>query len=278
MTNNSITLVPAGGLGNRMKAIAAAVSLAERCGGSLQVKWFQDWGLGCRFDQLFQPIPKANVSVSEASLLDACWADRPRKRNLYLPLLPQWLLFDRRMDEITATKNMQSGFDFAAWAAHRRVWIASNVYFMAEDPPKAAFALFRPIAGLQTRVDGMANAIGRNAVGVHIRRTDNDRAIAFSPTEAFVARMRMEAADTHFYVATDDENVKLQLRRDFPHRVHTLPRKAERGSLQGMEDAVVELYTLARCRRILGSSCSTYSMTAASIGDIPLETIERRDK
>lgn len=278
MTTNSITLIPAGGLGNRMKAIAAGLQLADSCGSRLHVSWFQDWGLGCRYNQLFLPIARANVSVAEATFADACLIDRPRRRNLYLPLLPQWLMFDRRMDELQTTKGMTSGFDFAAWAANRKVWMASNVYFMAAEPPMAAFDIFRPIPTLQTRIDSAAEAIGANAVGVHIRRTDNDRAIAISPTEAFVARMRAEAADTHFYVATDDEEVKTMLRKEFPQRVHTLPRKAERGSLQGMEDALVELYTLSRCRRILGSACSTYSMTAASIGRIPLEVVERREK
>lgn len=274
--NGSITLVPAGGLGNRMKAIAAALRLAESCGSRLRVVWFKDWGLGCRFDQLFQPISHERLSMREATLADQIADDRPRRRNLFLPRLILALRYDRRMDEAGCTHAMNTGFDFDSWARGRRVWMSSNVYFLAQEIPDDAFDLFRPTPRLQARIDEVAAQLGPNAVGVHIRRTDNARSIACSPTELFVERMRREPADTQFYVASDDEGVKAQLRREFSGRVTTLPRQAERGTLAGMEDGVVEMYVLARCRRLLGSSCSTYSMTAASLGRTPLEIIERR--
>lgn len=276
----NITLVPAGGLGNRMKAISAAVRLAEACGSRLRILWFRDWGLGCRFGELFQPIDNGLVTLDEAHsgwLSKDTWLyDRPRRRNFHVPHLFQRAQFDARMDEIATTRGMHEGFDFTAWARGRNVWMASNVFFLSETIPQDAFDLFRPTAKLQARIDQSAQEMGTNVVGVHIRRTDNERAIENSPTEAFVERMRQESADTHFYVATDDEGVKQLLRQEFPNRVSCLPRQAERGSLRGMEDALVEMYLLSRCRHLIGSSCSTYSMTAAAIGRIPLETIERR--
>lgn len=275
MKKASITLVPAGGLGNRMKAIAAALELQKAVGGALQVKWFRDWGLGCRFDQLFEPIALKDFRLKEAGPLDLLLFDRPRRRNLHLPSVPEALIFDKRMDEAATTKGMQQGFDFAAWARGSRVWMSSNVYFMSEEVPQDAFDLFKPVVKLQRRIDAVALQLKGQAVGVHIRRTDNERSIANSPTEAFVERMRQEPEDTRFYLATDDETVKAQLRQAFPDRIVSLPRKADRGSLQGMEDAVVEMFALSRCRRVLGSSCSTYSMTAASLGRIPLETVQR---
>lgn len=272
-----ITLVPAGGLGNRMKAVAAALRLAEAADSSLRVLWCKDWGLGCRFDQLFQPIGHPRVTLREATLADLLATDRPRRRNLWLPALCQRLAYGARMDEAATTHGMETAFDFEAWARGRKVWLASNVYFMGKEIPQDAFDIFRPAPALQQRIDDQMAAMGTDdVVGVHIRRTDNARAIADSPTEAFVQRMRQEPPSTRFYVATDDETVKQQLRREFPGRVATLPRQAERGSLQGMEDALVEMCVLARCRRILGSAFSTYSMTAAAMGRVPLETIKRQ--
>lgn len=271
-----ITLVPAGGLGNRMKAVAAALRLAEAAGSSLSVLWCKDWGLGCRFDQLFLSIDHPRVTLREATLADLLTDDRPRRRNLWLPSVWQRLAYGARMDEAATTRGMNEAFDFVPWARGRRVWLASNVYFMAQDVPDDAFDIFRPTAALQQRIDDQMAAMGADVVGVHIRRTDNARAIAESPIEAFVERMRQEPATTHFYVATDDEGVKQQLRQEFPGRVATLPRQAERGSLQGMEDGLVEMYVLSRCRRILGSAFSTYSMTAAAMGRVPLETIKRQ--
>lgn len=39
-----ITLVPSGGLGNRMRAIASGIALAEAANTPLRIVWFQDWG------------------------------------------------------------------------------------------------------------------------------------------------------------------------------------------------------------------------------------------
>lgn len=256
-----------------MKAIAAALELQKAVGGRLEVKWFRDWGLGCRFGELFEPISAENFRLKEAGLTDLLLTDRPRRRNLYLPSLPEALLFDKRMDEAATTRGMQTGFDFAAWARGSRVWMSSNVYFMAQEVPTGAFDVFKPVVKLQRRIDAVALQLKQEAVGVHIRRTDNERSIANSPTEAFVERMRREPESTRFYLATDDEGVKAELRQAFPDRIVVLPRKADRGSQQGMEDAVVEMFALSRCRRVLGSSCSTYSMTAAMLGRIPLETV-----
>jgi hypothetical protein len=66
------------------------------------------------------------------------------------------------------------------------------------------------------------------------------------------------------------------MREIFGDRIITSPNKAMRGNLEGMEDALVEMYLLAATQRILGSSCSTYSMTAAAIGRTPLDIIEKK--
>lgn len=270
-----LVFVPAGGLGNRMKAISAAVRLARESRSRLTILWFEDWGLGCRFDQLFRPIDSTGVSLRQGSGTDKMFFDRPRKRNLQLPQFFQRLVFNVRMDEEETTQRMYKGFDFVAWAQGKRAWLASHVYFMAKEVPDNAFDDFHPIAKLQQRIDETTADFHGKVIGVHIRRTDQQRSIQYSPTPMFIARMREEPEDTRFYLASDDEEVKNELRREFPGRILTLPRKAERGSLSGMEDALVELYTLSRTRKIIGSFGSTYSLTAAAIGRIQVEIIKK---
>ena len=268
--------VPAGGLGNRMKGIAAAIRLAHEGQRSLTMIWFQDWGLGCRFDQLFEPICSDGVTLREPGPADYLLYDRPRRKNLHVPGLMQRLLFDRRMGEEEATKRMEEGFDFGAWAKDHDVWMSSHVYFMSNDIPVDAFDIFRPIGSLRERVKERLMQCGNDVVGVHIRRTDNERSVRESPTEAFIAEMEKEPATTRFYLATDDEGEKQRLRAAFPGRVVTQAAPADRGSVSGMQDALVEMYTLAGCRKILGSSCSTFSMTAASIGRAPLVIVKKQ--
>ncbi|MBR5060969.1 MAG: glycosyl transferase [Prevotella sp.] len=270
-----ITFVPAGGLGNRMKSMAAAIRLAQTTQSKLDIIWFQDWGLGCRFDQLFQPLNISQTQLREATLLDKVMRDIPRKRNLYIPKLFEHCLYDDCLDRIDASKAYYKDFDFTAWCKGKKVWLASDVYFIAKEIPDDSFDIYHPVSHLQKRINQIKEDFSQQTIGVHIRRTDNIRSIQNSPTHLFIERMHQEPDDVKFYLATDSEEVKGEMRSFFGNRIITSPNRAARGNLEGMEDALVEMYLLAATNRILGSSCSTYSMTAASIGRVPLEIIEK---
>ena len=274
-TTPNLTFVPAGGMGNRMKALSAAITLARQCHSRAEIIWFRDGGLGCRFDQLFLPLDEPDATLREATLTDLLLHDRPRRRNLYVPLCAQRLLYEGRMDEQACTQGMRTHFDFVEWATGKRAWMSSHVYFMADEPPTGTYDRFRLIPQLQQRVDRTVAEAGDDVVGVHIRRTDNERSIAESPTEAFIARMRQESGGTRFFLATDNEEEKQRIAAAFPHRVITSPRPADRRTLQGMEDAAVEMFTLSRTRLILGSAYSTFSSAAAGISHIPLEIVKK---
>lgn len=273
----SITIVPSGGLCNRMKAVSAAVSLAQECRSRLTIIWFRDTGLSARYDQLFGPLQIYNVSLREATVIDRLVYDRPRRHNLWLPLIFQRLFFQSRMGEQEATKRMYASFNFASWASGKHVWLSSHVYFISAEIPDDSFDIFHPLPYLQQRIDAITASFGAKTIGVHVRRTDLERSKRQSPTSMFIARMAREPHDVSFYLASDDVEVKDELRKAFPERVMTLPRKAERNTLEGMEDAEVELYTLSRCQRIIGSYGSTYSLTAAAIGRRPIEIINKEE-
>ena len=67
-----ITLVPFGGLGNRLKAISAGIRLARQTHSDIDIYWVVDSGLACRFDQLFLPIDTDGVKNGfDLELLDA---------------------------------------------------------------------------------------------------------------------------------------------------------------------------------------------------------------
>ena len=274
--NSTLTLIPVGGLANRMKAIDAAVALARDTGAELHVLWFKDRGLNCRFDELFAPLALPGVTLKEASFLDLWLYDRPRKKNFRIPRLFQKLRFDDCIYEERATRLFYDAFDFRTWVGRgRRLYLASCVYFYPQ-PSTHLFKIFRPLPALQARIDKAE--LGSHAIGIHIRRTDNIASIRQSPTELFVQRMRQEiAADdaVRFYLASDSEEDKALLKREFGERIITSPRKADRNSVAGMQDALVELYTLSRTRRILGSMQSSYSETAAQISGIACELLKK---
>ena len=49
------TIVLEGGLGNRMRVAAAAYTMTQLTGVSCRVLWTRQWGMHCRFEDLFQP-------------------------------------------------------------------------------------------------------------------------------------------------------------------------------------------------------------------------------
>ena len=48
------TIILEGGLGNRMRVAASAYAMAKRTGIAMRVLWTSQWGMRCRFDELFK--------------------------------------------------------------------------------------------------------------------------------------------------------------------------------------------------------------------------------
>ena len=70
MNSGTLTLVPSGGLANRMRAVASAYSLCEATGSRLQVVWFRDWALNAAFNDIFEPVDPSLFDLREARILD----------------------------------------------------------------------------------------------------------------------------------------------------------------------------------------------------------------
>lgn len=80
VVKSSVTLIPYGGLANRMKAIEALIVLTQDTDISATAIWFKDQGLNCSFEQLFQPLKIPRLTLRNAILTDYILNDRPQKR------------------------------------------------------------------------------------------------------------------------------------------------------------------------------------------------------
>jgi len=270
-----ITFVPVGGLANRMRGIEAAIFLAQDLQTNLHIIWYKDWGLNCRFDQLFQPFNIPGVTLKEATFSDLILYDRPRKRNLFVPYLFQKIRFQSRIYEDKVTQLYFDKFDFKQWAKDRNVYLASYNYFYG-DSKRNSYQHFKPLSLLINKIEETSSCFNNNTIGIHIRRTDHLEAISTSPTELFVERIEEEISknkDTLFYLATDSEKDKELLLSKFGNRIITSAEKAERNSVQGIQQALLELYLLSKTKHIIGSFNSSFSEAAAQIGGIDFEPI-----
>ncbi len=261
-----ISLKPKGGLCNRMQAVDSALALAQALQVRLDIWWVRAGDLNCRFDLLFEPLAFGMVRIHERRLRPLKFA---RTHRYVRGLSRIWpfgpLTFAKDENRRLAATDFRS--------TKRNVLIESYSRFYPSAHP---YACFTPTAALRRRIEERTAPFGPHTIGVHVRRTDHTKSVAFSPDELFIEHMRREIAvepGTRFYLATDALDVKKTFRDLFGERILTTPYQASRRTVEGVQEALVELYALAATSKILGSYWSTYSSAAAELGHIELVTM-----
>lgn len=264
-----IKLVPTGGLGNRMRAIASAIAIAEHYQAPIEILWNARKGLNANFEQLFLPIDSPTIHVTT----NKSWLYNIEFRKEYLLRFP---ILKFVASKILYNHNLYDEKD-------------KNVYqIIGKNPIKTLLLVsgstmcegynmkdtFVPCDKIRKDINKVLSLFSENTIGVHIRRTDNKESIRLSPLDDFFSLMENEIAkdeSVKFYIATDDDAVKHEMIRRFPQRIITQFEKSERDSLEGMEFAVNDLYCLSKTKKIIGSLYSSYSHIASELGGIPIE-------
>lgn len=272
-----ITFVPVGGLANRMRSIASAVTLAEKTNSKLQIVWFQDWALNAPFSRLFETVDESAACLREATRRDYLLLDRPRSKNFHFPRMYQRIHFDSCLYEQFITPLCKKHFDFEAWTKNKHVYMASYTAFQAYKH-ELVRRLFVPLEEIRQEIDRRSRLFPAYMVGVHIRRTDNKDSILYSPIELFYSKLDQDIKDYEqigIYLATDSEEVKLAMRKRYGDRLLVSDKQAGRDSLEGIKDGIADMYTLSRTQKIYGSFQSSFSEMAAQIGGVPLEILKQ---
>ena len=261
-------IVPQSGLGNRMRVVASVCALAADSGWPMKIVWRATQDCHAWFDQLFLPLNAPLVEMTRGTLLDA----PATKHNLLLPYLYRWLAgyVERRCYRPSDTGS------FVHLAQAEPGLYVDTCYSLYPYPSESVASLFRPLPHLQARINGLVSHFGDSALGVHVRRTDNKQATQQSPLSAFrraIDKKIDEGEAETIYLATDSEEVKDYMRHAYGNRLICMSHPSQRHTLAGMEDAVVELWSLAQTRHILGSYYSSFSDTAAELFGRPLQII-----
>lgn len=144
-----------------------------------------------------------------------------------------------------------------------------------------SYSFLKPGKNIEEKGDYLFRELTGNCVGVHVRRTDHTDAIANSPLALFAGRMKKnwKRIKKQVFVATDDKEVRRELKELLPDAKLIFPQSdvIDRDSKEGIEEAFVEMIALSKCRKILGSYNSTFSLLPSYIGNIPLETVCRKE-
>lgn len=278
-----ITMFPENGLCNRMMAVASGYALAKELGQPYQVIWNKDHFLGSAFRDLFRPMP--DVPVKEI-----CWqgslGDRIRYPYLWftkhplagkLPEMLRRVVYDRVLRSPELHALLVADRSIAAELQDTRKALLFS-YEEFHSGAVSSLRCFQPLPNLKDIVDREARSFGPNVIGVHIRKPDHDTVIWQNSLEEFEARMSREAesdGSATFFLATDGADSEARIKAIFGHRVLVRKKNRSRETVDGMRDAVIDLYLLSRTRKVLGSSGSTFSTTSAALGGIPLVSARR---
>lgn len=148
----------------------------------------------------------------------------------------------------------------------------------------------KPVKSCLDEIDRVSAIFDRSIVGVHIRRGDAVNSVLapnflVSSDQAFLDEMNAivkHNSKATFFLATDCDITQAAFQEHFGDRIIVNDRKRFVPStwLQQKEnqaDAVVDLWLLSRTSRIIGNNFSSFSSTAAVLGDIPISIAKHQN-
>lgn len=240
------TIILEGGLGNRMRVTASAYAMAKRTGIPMRVLWTKQWGMRCRFDELFKAdLPPALPVREGAVTFDSCKADacsehsapsltgragggsfirdargfekllfaRPTLKNLHAPHLLQRLCYRHIIYAPQIWYLNRDGFDYEAWFRQGGTLMTAYRDFCPWTSDDLR-QLFRPNDGVRRLIDERCRDFTPNTIGIHIRRTDHQQAIDESPLELFIEAIDREQESSSRMAAYDGAPFSIYLATD----------------------------------------------------------------
>lgn len=259
-----IYLLPYGGLCNRINAITSVVNFSNENNFKLKIFWEKNSDLSADFTDLFEDLNLENVLIVKLRWYSFLYF-RARKANLFLPKIFRLIIgFNQVQDWSSKLGNLNEvlrcGKNYL-----------STCHSIGDK--KGIDKLFIPKSVFLSELIALQKKFSENTIGVHIRRGDHIRAIKASPIESFYSKMDQEIKtneNTKFYVATDSEKVKKDLKERYNGRIIMYDSPLTRTTYLGMSGAIIDLWALSSTKKIIGTPFSTFSIVASEIGGIDL--------
>ncbi len=269
---NQITLEPCAGLGNRILALVSTYKYAKETDSELTIVWKREEASYAKFQNLFKPLD-GKIMVEEI-------VEMPLKRQ---PLQTLWGYLKKRKYKTGAIflDCDKFGNEDSAHNVYRGRKYYSKATGLCCPIGHADFMCLHPSEVIDSMARDVWSRITDHTIGIHVRRTDHVLAIENSPMELFLETMDFclkEDSEATFYVATDDQQVLSELTAKYPGKIINFSGPKSRNKEAGIQAAVIDMWSLSKCRKIYGSYGSTFSQCAALIGDVPLVVLKREEK
>jgi hypothetical protein len=251
-----------------MRSIDSALSLGRKLGLPVTLQWFRNSELNCPFSNLFV-FPSDILNVVDV----AADGRLGRLRHFMTPYFYQLRGYSQ-ISQAQIAANLHYKNIANQTQTIRSLYISTCSRFFENDTPFSDFSLAPHIAMHVEQYRGVL----RYSIGVHIRRTDNNKSIEAASVDDFIAALESEIdhdRSVQFFVATDDQEVLNRLQTRFGKRIQFHRKRSYcRTNPLAIEDALIDLYALASCRRLIGSYWSSFTDTAMQIGNIETRIIK----
>jgi hypothetical protein len=275
-----IIIEPFGGLANRMRVISSALELNKFSDKKVKLVWIEKEDLNCQFTDLFQPIDEMEI------ITNRCYYKYAKATNQE----------DKTKRIISAIINKFIGIDYCIKEQDFSKYIWNNqisipeillsnerIYFQTCQELNSAknfdsYLQFKPIDRIRVSIEKVTSSFTSNTIGLHIRRKDHEKSIEFSPLQLFIDTIHNETTindTTNFFLSTDDEITEKEIKSIFGEKIITFPKDFSRSTINGIRDAVVDLFCLSKTKMIYGSFWSSFSDIASRIGQIELITLKK---
>lgn len=278
---------PEGGLANRIRVLAFCHQLAEKHQCQLVCCWEINEGLSAHFESLFKPTNfiVENVCGHNYLLKRYCnWWPHIRimykciKRYVWLKIhrVDKWIPSDY-VDEIISINN---GKQMLCDMIEKNISVGKTVFLATcEDFGEYNISFLNPVDSIMEMIKEWLTLFdqGHN-YGLHIRRSDNDKSIEYSPIELFekvIDSIITKDTLSKFYLATDDSKTAEYLCSKYGNHIVYREKELSRKTENGIREALIDMWMLGYMDSIYGSYWSSFSVVASWINSRPYHCLKK---
>lgn len=274
-----LIIEPCAGLSNRILSIATAYKLSQETGHKMKILWDIDGAVGIDLKELFL-LPE-DIKITTMTKLPYRKAPFLRgKSDIQRAIIKSRADLFWDCDECEMIRNTKCEMQLQKDVKGKKTVYIKAFCELSEIQDKKIFRIFRPCERILQKGKAVFECIDEKTVGFHIRRTDHEEAIKRSPIELFYQKAEelLSHPDTQrIFLATDDTEVEHGMKRIFADKLVSYnDKKFSRNDREGMQDGLIDMLALSKCREIYGSYGSTFSRMASFFGDCELHILEKR--
>jgi hypothetical protein len=260
-----VTYENAAGLGNRLHLHCLAHAYALKTGRKLVLQWIRNEECGAIFSDLFEP---AFPSIDELPGMER-WLVR---QLLWHPTARDSYLFDPE------GWPARSHFESLRDRPERVVQLPHELYGKYQgglyDLGQHGDTVRRgliPMPEVRERTDTFLRTLPEPRVGFHLRMGDRvaGRRVSLELCQAIVGRIRSFMPEVKLVLVSNGTAAELE---PFIQSCGFIMREFDntRGSVEGVRDALADMYVLAGCNFVVNTPYSSFSRMGAFLGSRPL--------